>query len=98
MTTMSKVSCVKIFLLCDVCATANTQTRVPPVAAEGGTSKEEHRRQRMRPQGVQKVLLNCVKPEKESLFGDIPNLNVEQAIETARDREKWKKLRPTRRC
>ncbi len=37
---------------------------------------------------VRKVLLNWVKPENESFFGDFPNLNVEKAIETARDREK----------
>ncbi len=36
---------------------------------------------------VQKVLLNCVKPEKESLLGDIPSPDVEKAIETARDKE-----------
>ncbi len=46
---------------------------------------------------VRKVLLHCVKPEKESLFGDIPNRNVEKAIETAGDREKWKKVRPSQR-
>ncbi len=34
----------------------------------------------------------------ESLFGEIPNLAVEKADETAQDREKWKKLRPSRRC
>ncbi len=44
-----------------------------------------------------KVLLNGVKPEKEILFGDIPNLDVEKAIETARDRANWKLLRPSRR-
>ncbi len=44
---------------------------------------------------VRKRLLNCVMPEKESLLGDIPNLDVEKAIETVRDREKRKKLRPS---
>ncbi len=39
---------------------------------------------------VRKVLLNRVKPNKESLFGDIPNLDVEKVIEIARDREKRK--------
>ncbi len=47
---------------------------------------------------VRKVLLNCVQPIKESLYGDIPDLDVEKAIETARDREKWKKIRPSQRC
>ncbi len=37
---------------------------------------------------VRKVLLNCVQPTKESLYGDIPDLDVEKAIEIARDREK----------
>ncbi len=46
---------------------------------------------------VRKEHLKCVKPEKESMFGDIPNPNVEKAIETTRDREKWTKLRPSRR-
>ncbi len=38
-----------------------------------------------------KVLLNCVKPNKELLFGDIPSLDVEKAIDITRDREEWKK-------
>ncbi len=46
---------------------------------------------------VRKVLLNCVKPKKESLFGEIPNRDVEEAIDAARDTEEWKKLRPSRR-
>ncbi len=36
---------------------------------------------------VGKVLLNCFKPEKEVLFGDVPNLGVQKAIENGRDRE-----------
>ncbi len=47
---------------------------------------------------VRKVLLNCVQPTKESLYGDIPDLDVEKAIEIAKDREKWKKIRPPQRC
>ncbi len=47
---------------------------------------------------VRKVLLNCVQPTKESLYGDIPDVDVEKAIESARDREKWKKIRPSQRC
>ncbi len=44
---------------------------------------------------VRKVLLNCV--TKESLYGDIPDLDVERAIEIAQDREKWEKIRPSQR-
>ncbi len=33
-------------------------------------------------------------PIKESLHGDIRDLDVEKAIETARDIEKWKKIKP----
>ncbi len=47
---------------------------------------------------LRKVLLKCAKPENESLYGDIPDLNVEKAIEAARDRENCKKIRPPRRC
>ncbi len=35
---------------------------------------------------------------KESLYGDIPDLDIEKAMETARDREKWKKIRQSRRA
>lgn len=47
---------------------------------------------------VRKILLNYVKPENQSLFGDIPNLNEEKAVETARERGKWKKHWPSRCC
>ncbi len=43
---------------------------------------------------VRKVQMDCLQRTKESLYGDIPDLDVEKAIETARDREKWKKIRP----
>ncbi len=29
---------------------------------------------------VRRVLLNCVKPTKETLFADIPNLNIDYAV------------------
>ncbi len=45
----------------------------------------------------QKVVLNCVQPTKKS-YGDIPDLDVEVAVETARDGEKWNKIRPSQRC
>ncbi len=47
---------------------------------------------------VQQVLLNCVKATPDSLFGDVADLYPNKAIEIAYDREKWKNLRPSRRC
>ncbi len=47
---------------------------------------------------VRQVLLNCVKPTPGSLFGDVADLYPNRAIEIAYDREKWKNLRPSRRC
>ncbi len=47
---------------------------------------------------VRKVLLNCVQPTQESLYGDIPDLDVRRAMEIAQDREKWKKIRPSQHC
>ncbi len=47
---------------------------------------------------MRKVLLNCFQPPKESQQGDIPDLDAENAIEIARDREKWKKIRSSQRC
>ncbi len=47
---------------------------------------------------VRRVLLSCVKSVKESLFCGTPDLNIEKAIESARDRDKWKKIWPLRRC
>ncbi len=35
---------------------------------------------------------------KESLYGDIPDLDVEKIVETARDRERRKKIRPSQCC
>ncbi len=40
---------------------------------------------------VRKVLLNCVQPTKESLYGYIPDLDVERATEIAHDRESGRK-------
>ncbi len=44
---------------------------------------------------VRPVLLNCVKPTRDSLFGDVADLYPNKAIEIAYDREKWKSLRPS---
>ncbi len=38
---------------------------------------------------------HAIKDDKESLHGDIQDLDIEKAIETARDRAKWKKIRPS---
>ncbi len=38
------------------------------------------------------VLLNCVQPTKELLYGDIPDLDVRRAIEIAQGRESGRKL------
>ncbi len=39
-----------------------------------------------------------MRPVKGSLHADITNVGVEKATEIARDREKWNKLWPSRRC
>ncbi len=51
---------------------------------------EEHR-------VIRQVLMNCVKPTPDSIFGD-PDLDSRKAAELAADREKWKILRPSKRC
>ncbi len=71
-----------------ITASKITYTPGDPVAAEGGTSKEEHRRQGSRPRGRGIFHSSPNRHmEQESLYGDIPKLDVEKAIETARDRE-----------
>ncbi len=52
---------------------------------------EEHRVTR-------KVLLQCVKPIPESLFGDVPDLDIYTAINLAINRVEWKESRQSRRC
>ncbi len=44
---------------------------------------EEHRVRR-------RVLMNCVRPTPDSLFGDVPDLDGRNAAEIAKEREKWK--------
>ncbi len=39
---------------------------------------------------MRRVLMNCVKPTPDSLFGDVPDLDSGKAAEIAKDREKWK--------
>ncbi len=36
--------------------------------------------------------------EKDTFFGDVPDLDSRKAAELAADREKWKSLRPSKRC
>ncbi len=52
---------------------------------------EEHR-------VIRRVLMNCVKPTTDSLFGDVPDLDSGKAAEIAKDREEWKSLRPSKCC
>ncbi len=52
---------------------------------------EEHR---VTPQ----VLFQCVKPDPESLFGDVPDLDIYTAINLAINTVEWKENRPSRRC
>ncbi len=52
---------------------------------------EEHRE-------IRQVLMNCDRPTPDSPFGDVPDLDNRKAAEIAKDREKWKSLRPSKRC
>ena len=47
---------------------------------------------------VRQVLLHCVKPTAESLFSDVPDLNIDKALKIAMNRIEWKNLRPSKRC
>ncbi len=47
---------------------------------------------------TRQVLLQCVKPTPESILGDISGLEIQAAINLAKEREEWKKNRPSRRC
>ncbi len=40
------------------------------------------------------VLMNCVRTTPDSLFGGVPDIDSRKAAEIAKDREKWKSLRP----
>ncbi len=41
---------------------------------------------------VRQVLLNCVRSTPDSLFGNVPDLDLEKATEIAYDRDKWKAM------
>ncbi len=43
---------------------------------------------------VRQVLLNCVKPARETLFGDVLNLSIENASEMSKERKLWSSNRP----
>ncbi len=47
---------------------------------------------------VGQVLLNCVKPTHETIFGDVPNLIIENATKLSKDRKLWSSNRPSLRC
>ncbi len=47
---------------------------------------------------IRRVLMNCVRPTPDSLFGDVPDRDSRKAAEIAKDREKWKSLRPSKHC
>ncbi len=47
---------------------------------------------------ARQVLLQCVKPTAESLFGVVPDLNIDKALIIAKNRIEWKNLRPSKRC
>ncbi len=47
---------------------------------------------------IRRVLMNCVRPTPDSLFGDVPDRDSRNADEIADDREKWKSLWPSKRC
>ncbi len=47
---------------------------------------------------VRRVLPNYVKPTHETLFADVPYLNVDYAIRMSEDRKLWRSDRPSLRC
>ncbi len=49
-------------------------------------------------QTVHQVLLNYVKPTPESIFGDLLDLDVNEAISLAKVTIEWKKNRLSKRC
>ncbi len=42
--------------------------------------------------------MNYVRATPDSLFGDVPDLDSGKAAEIVKDGEKWKSLRPSKRC
>ncbi len=44
------------------------------------------------------VLLHCVKPTKETLFADVPNLNINYSIEHSEDRDLLSSFNPSLHC
>ncbi len=52
----------------------------------------------MKAPGKQFPPLQCVKQAPESLFSDVPDLDVHTAINLAMNRVEWKENIPSRRC
>ncbi len=76
----------EIFLLWNVHFGA--RPRVPPRLLRGEAPRK-------RDPGGSK---DARKTTPDSLFGDVPDLESRKVAEIAKDREKWKSLRPSKRC
>ncbi len=48
--------------------------------------------------GKHKIVTTASSQTPDELFGDAPDLDSGKAAEIAKDREKWKSLRPPKRC
>ncbi len=50
-------------------------------------------------QEAEKALENPLDiPSAESLFSDVPDLNLDKALKIAKNRIEWKNLSPSKRC
>ncbi len=76
------------FFICLSTIQSNDSTR-PKMELVG--TRTSHR-------GKPDIFLSCAKPTPESIFGDVPDLNITKAILDGKIRSKWKKLRPSSRC
>ncbi len=63
-------------------------------ANDHGCTWHEHILRKVERRLIPQMLLNCVKPAPESVFGDLTDLNVNAAISLANDRIEWKEARP----
>ncbi len=88
----------KIFLLWNVHFGA--RPRVPPGCCEGKRLERgiQEAAKRLVNPVIRQVLMSCVKPTPDSIFGDVPDLDSRKAAELAVGREKWKSLRSSKRC
>ncbi len=53
---------------------------------------------RASPYPTSPTTVHCVKPTPESIHGDVSGLEIQAAINLAKERVEWKKNRPSRRC